>query len=163
MAVAGQQAVGPRIGQRSLGADPRVKAAIPMSAPVPRAGADYDKVYSAVRIPCFHMTGTLDDSPINDTTAAQRRIPFDHCKNSPQYLITFTGGDHMIFSGRGNQLRPAGRDAEFQAHIKAASTAFWEAWLRDNADARAWLEGGGLKRSLGDAGVFEQRMPPAAP
>ncbi len=88
-----------RVRDLSL-ADPCVKAGIDMSPPVPKNGQDLDRAYGGIKIPLLHMTGTLDNSPIGDTTAEERRIPFDHIRGVDQYLVTFEGGDHMIFSGR---------------------------------------------------------------
>ena len=82
-------------------ADPRISAAIAMSAPVPARRDQLDQTFGPIKVPCLHMTGTLDDSPIGNTPAADRRLPFDHMKLADQYLIIFNGGDHMIFSGRG--------------------------------------------------------------
>ena len=127
--VAGQRTAPARAGTAGNFADPRVKAAIPMSAPVPISRADLDAVYANVKIPTFHMTGTKDDSPIGDTKAIDRRIPFDHIKTNA-YLITFTGGDHMVFSGR---LDPRPGDVEFQRLTRLASTAFWDANLKTDA------------------------------
>jgi predicted dienelactone hydrolase len=152
LVIAGQGLAG---GGLSL-ADPRVKAAIEMSAPVPRKGQDLDRAYGGIKIPVFHMTGTLDDSPIGDTTAEERRIPFDHIHGVDQYLVTFEGGDHMIFSGRAR--RPAHpKDALFQDRIRAGSVAFWDAYLRGDAGARDWLARGGYTALLGKDGRLEQK------
>jgi predicted dienelactone hydrolase len=136
LAVAGQQ-----VGRQAVYADPRVKAAIAMSAPAPHRGEDPDRVYAAVHIPILHMTGTLDDSPLGDTTAAQRRIPFDHIRGADQYLVTFQGGDHMVFSGR---ILPGGlrgeKDPLFQDLILQGTTAFWDAYLKGDGEAKAWLD-----------------------
>jgi dienelactone hydrolase len=134
-------------------ADSRVKAALPLSAPATRANPDV--AYAHVALPCLHMTGTLDNSPIGDTSAAQRRIPFDHIPHAPQYLITFVGGDHYIFSGRQQAARPT--DAAYQTLIRAASLAYWDAFLRDDADARRWLNDGGLRDLLGGAATLETK------
>jgi dienelactone hydrolase len=140
-------------------ADPRVKAAIPMSAPVPANQSRLDTVFAGVKIPCLHMTGTKDDSPIGDTKAVERRLPFDHCRNSDQHLITFTDGDHAIFGGRERRL--GGRkDAEFQRLICLSSLAFWDAYLRDDAEAKKWLTTK-FENALGNTGVFEKK--PANP
>lgn len=49
-----------------------------MSAPAKqRKRTLLDRMYGSIRIPCFHMTGTGDDSPIGDTKAADRRIEAD--------------------------------------------------------------------------------------
>jgi hypothetical protein len=61
-----------------------------------------------VKIPLFVMTGTLK------TTARSVKppppsggVPFDHVTRSiPAFLITFDGGDHMVFS------RPKARAGE---------------------------------------------------
>jgi len=137
-------------------ADPRVKAVIPMSSPVPANKQRLAESYANVQVPCLHMTGTRDSSPIGDTRAEERRLPFDHCRNSDQFLITFNDGDHMIFSGRGR--RPAEPDRTFQALICESSTAFWDAYLRGDGQARAWLTND-FKAVLGASGTFEMNLP----
>jgi len=157
LAAAGEVFTLPGGRQVALG-DPRVKAAIPMSAPVPNKRGDLDAAFGKIVIPCFHMTGTKDDSPIGETTAAERRLPFDHSNASDQFLITFAGGDHMIFSGRPRALGEGARDAVFQNVIKQATVAFWDCYLRGSAEARTWLTDGGLKATLGADGVPEMKL-----
>ena len=103
------------------------------------------------------MTGTLDDSPIGETKAKDRRVPFDHIRGADQYLVTFIGGDHMIFSGRG-RLAGGGKDAAFQALIRAATTVFWDAYLKGDRRAKALLVGDGLAKTLGDEATLERRL-----
>lgn len=134
-------------------ADPRIKCAIPMSAPVPVARGDLDAVYAKVTMPTFHMTGTKDDSPIGETSAAERRIPYDHIKSNALLLI-FKDGDHMVFSGR---LAPRPGDVEIQELIRVSSTAFWDANLKSDAPAKTWLYDGAFKKMLDSAGTFEQK------
>jgi predicted dienelactone hydrolase len=157
MAIAGQ-AYGPRQSREM--ADPRVKAVIQMSAPVPRGEQGADAAYSPITTPVFHMTGTKDDSPLGETTAAQRRIPFDHMASAETCLLIFRGGDHMVFAGA-PRVNPVAResDARFQRDICEASTAWWDAHLRGDAGARGWLMDGGFARSLGEDGTFEIRRP----
>ncbi len=102
------------------------------------------------------MTGTLDDSPLGDTAANERRIPFDHIRGADQYLVTFTGGDHMIFSGR-ERLSGGSKDAAFQALILAATTAFWDAYLKGDQPAKAFLVGDGFVKALDGEGTLERR------
>jgi hypothetical protein len=132
-----------------------------MSAPVPslKDKESLDKSFAGVKIPVFHMTGTLDDSPIGETSADERRLPFDHIQGVDQYLVTFEDGDHMIFSGRG--IKPGSprknKDTEFQKQILIASTVFWDAYLKDDAQAKAWLAEGSFEKSLGKLGKFEKK------
>jgi predicted dienelactone hydrolase len=153
MAIAGQE-FGP-----AKWADPRIKAAIQMSAPVARP-TTRAHAYSNITTPVFHMTGTRDDSPIGDTKAEERRIPFDHMNAAETCLLTFKDGDHMVFAGAPRRAGgPNAQDVEFQKLICASSTAFWDAWLRSNTEARAWLMNGGFAGQLGAAGVFEKKTP----
>ncbi len=145
--------------------DPRVKAIIPMSAPMPIAKQAKlsENAFANVKIPVMHMTGTLDDSPVGETKAAERRIPFDKIEGVDQYLITFEGGDHMIFSGR--WMLPGGnreKDAEFQKLICLASTAFWDAYLKDDAPAKKFLQDGDLEKALGANAKLEEKKAKAA-
>jgi predicted dienelactone hydrolase len=147
-------------GNRTVGfAEARIKAAIPMSAPVPLSRDDLDYVFGAINVPCLHMTGTLDDSPIGETSAADRRLPFDHIVGSEQYLVIFNGGDHMIFSGRPRSAGAlqAKNDAAFQDIIRQATTAFWDAYLMGDARAKSWLSGGDLASVLDDDGTLETK------
>ncbi len=157
LAIAGETFIGPG-GQRASAVDPRVKAVIPMSAPAPRNRGRLNEEFGTIKIPCLHMTGTDDGSVIGSTSPKERRLAFDHSRNSDQFLITFTGGDHMIFSGRrgGNSKN----DDEFQKLICIGSTAFLDAYLTGDASARAYFTGGGFQRALGHEGTFEMKLCP---
>ena len=144
-------------GERSLG-DPRVKAAIAMSSPVPRG--DRDRALGQIKIPMLHLTGTADNSPIGGTKPEDRRVPFDKIHGADQFLVTFTGGDHMIFSGVNGLRRNHQKDALFHDLIRASTTAFWDAYLKDDAKAKAWLANGGFEKELGPEGVFEKKLKP---
>lgn len=154
LAIAGQTFT-PGANPNASLADPRVKAVIPMSAPVPTNKRRLDESYANVRIPCFHMTGTKDTSPIGDTTPEERRLPFDHCQNSDQFLLTFKDGDHMVFSGR--DRHPSKQEQKFQELICKSSTAFWNAYLRNEGASKAWLIDN-FKNELGTNGTLETKQ-----
>jgi len=149
LALAGQT-FGPGESRR---ADPRVKAAVAMSTPVPRRPAE--RHYSHISIPILHMTGTDDVSPLNDTSAKDRRIPFDSIRGALQLLVTFRNGDHMLFSGTKAPGRDKARDAHLHDLICETTTAFWNAFLRNDPAGKMWLMSGGCTRAIGDAGVVE--------
>ena len=156
LAVAGQgAALLSRLGVQM--ADPRVLAIIPMSAPAPQAKRSLDTIYESITIPCFHMTGTEDKSLIVDTSPEQRRIPYDHIHAANQYLLTFQGGDNMVFSGRPRHSGGGSQDTQFQQLICLGSTAFWDTYLKGDSNAELWLKAGGFEAALGDLGAFEQK------
>jgi dienelactone hydrolase len=145
-------------GQELSFAEPRFKAAISMSASGPSNKADLDHAYSAITIPILHMTGTQDYSIVTDSTPADKRVGFDHTHGADAFLVTFNGGDHMVFSGRGVNIPGRTLDAEFQPYILMCTTAFWDAYLKDDAAARAWLTQGGWAGVLDGEGIWEQKL-----
>ena len=154
--------------------DKRIKAMIPMSSPAVKNASQQAAAYGKINIPALHMTGTLDNSPIGETSAKDRRIPFDHSPGPKQngadcYLINFEGGDHMIFSGakrnrlaarlKGNQGGADGANDEiFHELIHQTSLAFFDAYLRENKEAKKWLQSeSGMKKALGKHAALEMK------
>lgn len=166
--LAGGMTVPRVVGNEVSYADKRLKALIAMSPPAPkRLPADAMKTLT---LPLMVMTGTLDDSPIGETVAADRRVPYDHAVGAQRYLLIFDGGDHAVFSSRGvgggaSRLPGWGgdrkQDAAFQAIILRASTAFWDAHLRGDKDAATFLSGKGFAAYLGKRGTWETKAPDA--
>jgi predicted dienelactone hydrolase len=161
MAVAGQLFIMPD-GKERVFRDRRVKAVIEMSAPKSFNGGQLDRVYGQITIPTFHMTGTLDDSPVGETMASERRLSFDHMTHAEEYLLTFEGGDHMVFSGRWGKDDP--KDQTFQRYVCWGSVAFLDAYLKGSSRAKSWLAGGGFEKELGRLGKLEKKVPsPSGP
>ena len=147
LAVSGQKA-GILGGQSGL--DTRIVAAVAFS-PNARNKINMARQFGDIRIPLFSVTGTEDGSILGDGTRYQdRMLPFENMPPGGKYLAVFDGGDHMVFGG--HQLsgrRPeTARDGEIQAGVKAATLAFWNATLKVDESARAWLESGGFKGML---------------
>lgn len=120
--------------------DDRIKAAILMSPGI-EGVVDASTAFANVHVPTFHFTGTADVvTGLGNTTAKQRRLPFDRMVGSDRYLMIFERGDHMVFSGH----RPPGIDDARYDRIQAAtarlSTPFWELTLRGDPTAAARLE-----------------------
>ncbi len=166
LALAGETFILPSGGTKRYD-EPRIKAAIQMSAPAPRIRHQLDEAFNTITIPVMHMTGTKDFLEIlPQTTAADRRIPFDHMGNSETCLVIFNDGDHFIFSGRERMAatpEKLAQDAAFQKLITAGTTAFWDAYLKDNAVARQWLLAGGYAKLLGELAKFESKSPKPQP
>ncbi len=136
--------------------DMRIKAGVEMSAPAPPPAERGNTALEKITIPIFHMTGTLDDSPIGDTKAVERRILFDKTDHAETCLVIFNGADHMTFSGH---IIPRPSDEEFHPLICAGSIAFWDAYLQGNAAAKDWLYNGGFATLIGAKGTFEKKLP----
>ncbi len=154
LAICGQN-FGTAGNQRTV-TDPRVKAGIYLSAPVNLRGRSLSDVYGTVKVPGIVMTGTEDSSPIGETTASDRRIPFDGISAPHQYLVNFIGGDHAIFGGRSFRPRKAG-DEEFHQQINQVAGAFLDAYLCGDKNAKAWLDGDGAKHYFAKSATFERK------
>jgi predicted dienelactone hydrolase len=154
MALSGQQVAGGRFSF----VDRRITASIAYSPSKPRQG-DPAELFADIRIPTFHMTGTEDMNPLDDSEpAANRQIPYRHITGADKYLLVFEGGDHGVFSGRRGFSKPRPTDPAFQAIIQKASLAYWNAYLKDSAEAKAYLTGGAFAKDLGAMGTFEFRL-----
>jgi predicted dienelactone hydrolase len=115
--------------------DERVKVGVAISMPK-LPGVVAPGGYDALAIPILHMTGTCDTSIIYRTFPRDRRIPFEETHAPHQYLVTLDGVNHDMFS--------AAVDPH-HAEIAKLVTAFLDAWLLGNRDARAWFDEGGAR------------------
>ncbi len=155
LATGGEIFVRPRGDEISF-VDSRVKAVIAMSSPVPHTPRQLEAAFREIKIPVLHMTGTEDDSPIGETKAASRREPYDRITASNQYLVTFTGADHFVFSGRWRDQTGGEQDTMFQDFIVRSSTAFWDAFLKRDKAAFHFLTED-FAGELGNKGVLEKK------
>lgn len=129
--------------------DPRIKAAIAMSPPM------FDGIrFDGIHVPAFVMTGTHD---AGFTRTADRRTAFDKITSPGTCLVSFNGADHLTFSGHFRWWEKW-KDKKFQPMIQVATTAFWDAHLRGDAGAKAWLEQGGFIAFMHGAGTFELKQ-----
>lgn len=155
LAIGGQSFSLPRGMKISFG-DARVKAIVPMSAPVPAGRVDLAESYATVRVPMLLMTGTDDQSPIGHTTPADRRIPYDKVSHADAYFLNLTDGDHSVFSAPNWPGRNKQRDAEHRKLILQSSSAFWNAYLKGDDNARQWLtDQDGMQKAAASAATFE--------
>lgn len=153
LAIAGQNYL---VGGKEISfPDKRVKAAIYLSPPADMHGRNPKAVFADVHVPGLLMTGTEDNSPIGNTSAEQRRIPFDGIEFPGQYLVNFKGADHMIFGGR-RRLSPRPTDDALHKQIQVVSTAFLDANLKGDRSAKQWLDGK-AGASLEGTAAFERK------
>jgi predicted dienelactone hydrolase len=126
--------------------EPRIDAAIMMS-PGPPAVGDPVSAFSSIKIPCLLMTGTRDDSPINHISVADRLQVFPHLQQAPAWQVVFDQATHMAF-GETDLLGRPPKDPRYHRAILALTTAFWDAGLKGDAAAKAWLNGDGAMSVL---------------
>ena len=122
--------------------DPRISCGI-LYSPTPIAhltDARPAEIYGAIDMPLFHMTGTEDDSPLEQYDYTHRLVIHDHAGHPEQYLQILDGGDHMVYNGTRGKLANNPKRAEHEQDIMHAALAFWNAYLKDHDAARQWLQ-----------------------
>lgn len=142
-AVAGQSlALG---GQRFL--DPRIKAAVIMSPGVPKTNSA-EQAFGSVKLPWLLMTGTQDGSPIGGQTIESRRDVFPALPPGNKYELVLNKAEHSVFTERALPGDKQQRNPNHHRAILALSTAFWDAYLRNDDAAKTWLAGPGPRSVL---------------
>lgn len=127
--------------------DPRIKAAVLMSPSVPKRG-DPTRAFGQVKLPWLLLTGTNDNSPINDTDAASRQRVYPALPAGSKYELVLDKAEHSAFGDRALPGESEKRNPNHHRAVLALTTAFWDAYLREDADARKWLDGDGPKSVL---------------
>lgn len=142
-AVSGQAMFG---GQAVL-TDPRIQAAAVFS-PSERRGGDVKKEFGTVKIPWLLMTGTEDVAPIGNIDVASRLSVYPALPPGDKYELVLDGAQHSVFSDPRPFSDAGKRNPNHKKAILALTTAFWDAYLRNDAGAKSWLKGAGPKSVL---------------
>ena len=129
-------------GGRSF-AEPRIRAAVIMSPSSPRRGSA-KTAFARVPVPWLLMTGTRDVAPIGAADLASRLAVYPALPPGNKYELVLDGAQHSAFTDRTGQER----NPNHHRAILALSTAFWDAFLRRDPAARAWLDGAGARSVL---------------
>jgi predicted dienelactone hydrolase len=135
----------PASGQRFT--DPRIKAAVIFSPSSPELG-DPAKAFGAVKIPWLLMTGTKDVAPIGHADMKSRLAVYPALRGAAKYELVLNNAEHSVFTDRPLPGDKEPRNPNHHRAILAISTAFWDAYLRNNSDARAWLDSTGPRSIL---------------
>jgi acyl-coenzyme A synthetase/AMP-(fatty) acid ligase len=75
-----------------------------------------------------------------DLAAVRPECRLPEALSGDQYALVLRGADHQTFGGqRADQLLANRREQLCHQFIRCASLAFWDAYLKDNHQARDWL------------------------
>jgi predicted dienelactone hydrolase len=136
--------------------DARFLAGIAMSPQGSSGWAKFDaESWSGLTSPMLYMTGTKDD--FGGQTPKSRRGAFDGQTAKDQYFLMIDGAAHFAFSDNESLLVRGERDKRHHGWILQESTAFWDAYLRGDAAAKAWLEAETLESVTGNAAKIDRR------
>jgi predicted dienelactone hydrolase len=137
--------------------DKRIKAAIAFSPSGARQGGDPKQAFGSVKIPWMLMTGTKDTAPIGEVDVKSRLSVFPALPPDGKYELVLDGAEHSAFTDRALPGDREKRNPNHHRVILALSTAFWDAYLRDNKQAKAWLDGDGPQKLLENGDKWQRK------
>jgi predicted dienelactone hydrolase len=131
--------------------DPRIRAAVTMSPSVPATGSA-ERAFGSVKLRWLLMTGTKDVARIGSLTIGgdidSRLGVYPALPPGDKYEVVLNDAEHGAFSDRVLLGENAKRSPNHHRVILALSTAFWDAFLQGDAEAKAWLNGEGPRSVL---------------
>ena len=136
--------------------DPRIRASVIFSPSTPRRG-DPATAFASVKIPWMLMTGTKDVAPIGNATLESRLQVFPALPAGHKYELVLDGAQHSVFTDRPLPGDEPQRNPKHHPAIAALSTAFWDAYLRGDANAQKWLDGTGPRSVLETADTWQTK------
>ena len=119
--------------------DDRIRAAVIMSPSGP-ANGNTKKAFGSVKIPWLLLTGTKDSNPISGADAKTRLIVFPDLSAGSKYQLVLDNAEHSAFGERALPGETGRRNPNHHRAILAVTTAFWDAYLRNDQQARQWLD-----------------------
>lgn len=118
--------------------DPRIDAFLPMS-PSASPAMSPEKAFGKVFAPVLCMTGTKDNNPVSPTmTPESRQQVYEGLPAGDKFQLVLKDAQHHAFAGSGQGSRfhiPHHHPA-----ISELSTLFWDAYLKDDQEAKAKLQ-----------------------
>lgn len=128
--------------------DSRIRAAIMFSPSSPLSGGNPREAFGNVKLPWMLMTGTKDIAPIGNTDLKSRLAVYPALPPGGKYELVLAGAEHSAFSDRPLPGDNEKRNPNHHKAILALSTAFWDAYLKNDINAKSWLEGDGTRTIL---------------
>ncbi|HTD22104.1 MAG TPA: hypothetical protein VK738_05595 [Terriglobales bacterium] len=123
-------------------ADKRVKAILMMS---PQGSGEMGLTHDSWKnftLPMMVMTGSLDRG-LKKQALGWRKEPFERAASPEKYYVFIDGATHMSFTGN---LAVFGAQKQIFNYIKLGSFVFWNAYLKDDPAARAYLKSDSLQK-----------------
>lgn len=139
-------------GKSETFADPRVRALLVLS-PTGRGQGLTDDSWKDMKLPMLVMTGSKDPSRRTGNDPQWRTEPFRFSSPGDKHLVFIEAPDGT----NGGLLGKAPKPGELAPYVKASTLAFWDAYLKDGKEARAYVESDKLAALSKQALKLEQK------
>lgn len=136
--------------------DRRIDAAVIMSPSSPNRGTP-DEAFRKVTLPWLLMTGTKDLAVIGDADMESRLAVFPALPPGGKYELVLYEAEHSAFGDRALPGDTKQRNPNHRRVILALSTAFWDAYLRNDVPAKKWLDGDGPESLLEKGDMWRKK------
>jgi hypothetical protein len=111
-----------------------------------------EKSWSSFQKPMFVMSGTADGPTRTGQPAEWRKKPYELSPPGEKYLVWVEGLDHGYGGISGWNFNPKNKvNADHVRYTKMTTIAFWDAYLKQDSDARAYLSSDKLPMLSGGA------------
>lgn len=136
--------------------DNRIKAAVIMSPSGPARG-NHKQAFGSVKIPWMLLTGTKDNNPVNGADPKTRLVVFPELPSGSKYQLVLDKAEHSAFTERSLPTETGRRNPNHHRAILGLTTAFWDAYLRNDGEARLWLDSDAAKSVLEKEDVWQKK------
>lgn len=137
--------------------DERFCAFIMISPPLSPLGSNRfgltPSSWQSVDGPAMSITGTEDEFS-SRAPAELREVPFEFMPDGDKYLAVIEGAEHSSYGDRAADT-PDGRRRK--AFVRALTLLMWDAYLQDNADAKAILQSNEIQTMTQQEIRFERK------
>jgi hypothetical protein len=142
-------------------ADPRVRAVLCISPQGPGQSGFEEHSFDQLVLPYLGITSIRDAAPSRFAAAAWHKAPFERSQPGDKYELFVRGDAESSLISEGyevsNDSSESGKPSDSAGHIRAASLAFWEAYLKHDVAAKRYLESDGLEKASRGALTLERR------
>jgi predicted dienelactone hydrolase len=126
---------------RSFG-DQRVRCIMPISGQGTGQQGLTEKSWANLKLPMLTMTGSKDQGATGQGPDWKKE-PFKFSPTGDKYLVYIEGANHFSFGGLGL------RQTDVARAVKTTSLAFWNAYLKDDQQAKSALQSSEIANGLG--------------
>lgn len=131
------------VGGLNRGADlmvPNLRALLMLSPPGP-SDPSTPAMYRRLTAPTLVVTGSRDNSPRTGKGYQWRLKTYDLLPAKPKYLLFIEDAEHNLggVSGVTGRIAGGGAEPHHLTYVQSATTAFWDAHLKSETAAQAFL------------------------
>lgn len=137
--------------------DERIKAIVALSPPGPMFDVINDQSWLELNTPTLVTTGTWDSNAQFWPDWRLHKMSFDTAKKGHNYALITQGADHYLGNLICRQAREQTPQHDALKMLNSTSTAFLDAYIKDDPVARAYIDSEILAAATGGFSIIQRR------